>query len=133
MKVFSFYQKGHKMIKTLVSLVFLVFLSVSPAKASTLDENQCLSYGMTAASISIVEMQGGSKEYILSLLDTFEFKTNPEDIQRLIHVTVAYLTSVGRGQTPEQNFEGASNFCNAAKGDVEKMIEAIQKALGTSI
>ena len=120
-------------MKTLLSLLFSLFLSISIGNASTLDENQCYSYGMTAANISLVEMQGGTKEYILSLLDNPEFKTNPEDIQRLIVVTVAYLTSVGKGQTPEQNFEGASNFCNAAKGDVEKMIETLQKTLGTEI
>ena len=121
------------MFKTAFSLLFCLFLSISTSLASTLTENQCYSYGMTAANISIVEIQGGTKEYILSLLDNPEFKTNPEDIQRLIVVTVAYLTSVGKGQTPEQNFEGASNFCLAAKGDVEKMIEAISKTMGTPI
>lgn len=128
------------MWKLLVSLIISLVLSVSTAFASTLDEkpstlseNQCMSYGMTAANISIVESQGASLSDILILLDNPGFKTNPEDIQQLIIVTAMYLTSVGKGQTPEQNVQGATDFCMAAKGDVEKMIKAIQELLGTPI
>ena len=126
-------QKEAIMRKLLVSLIISLVLSISNAFSSTLDENQCMSYGMTAANISIVADQGASYQDILSLLDNPGFKTNPEDIQRLVIVTAQYLTSVGRGQTPEQNFQGASDFCLAVKGNVEKMIQAISETMGTKI
>ena len=108
-------------------------MSISPAKATILDSDQCLGYGAMAANISILESQGATTADILALLDNPEFKTNPEDIQRLTIATVQFVTTVSRGASPEEHFEGASNFCLAVDGDVEKMISALHKVMGTEI
>ena len=98
-----------------------------------LDEMQCFQFGTTASNISTAVMQGATEQDILALLDNDRFKGNPQDIQRLVIVLVKFLTSVGKGNSPADDFNGAFEFCKAGGGDVEKLISVLEATMGTSI
>ena len=121
------------MKKLLVLLSFLLFSAVSDAKATTFDQNECLAFGKTAANMTLVIQAGASFTDILRILDNNDFKSLPKDVQILIVTLAKFLITKGQGYSPEENFQGATEFCLAGGGDVEKMAHVLETAMGTTI
>lgn len=114
-------------------LVLTLSLYIPTALATKLTENQCIEYGLTAANMSIVIESGATLRDILGMLDNPDFQNLPTDIQLLVKATAKFLTTKGKGNSPEDNFQGATDFCIAGEGDVAKMVNILEATMGTSI
>src|SRR3990167_775041 len=121
------------MKKLLVLLCLLVFSSVSFASGSVLNKNECVSYGATAANMHVLVEQGATLSDIKALMDNESFNYLPQDIQTLLVTTAKFLIILPQSDSPEVTYIGATEFCLAGGGDVEKMTLILEKTMGTEI
>ena|SRR3990167_2455866 len=121
------------MKKLLISFCFVLFSSISYAQGSILSPNDCSSYGAAAANMSLLIEQGAKLSDIKALMDNESFNSLPQDIQTLLVTTAKFLIMLPQSDSPEVTYIGATEFCLAGGGDVEKMTLILEKTMGTEI